>query len=1148
MYKKKISVFFLSMLLVMSSLTVPAMARENTSEENFAETFADAVTLDSGLWSRLWFNDGDLSYDAIYKELENLAQEGIVRIEVAKGFVWTNSEENMNAFYYLLKAATELGISLDFATGNPYPAVTGTQVLEVNGKVYYDPAEIGYDSETCDVKSMSYAFKNVGEGLDGENVLTGVSAWQSMGFMGTALAENIDVTVDDSNGEKIFAITANYIDADGKTILAGIDLTDKESIVSYTESEGRNIDAVVTVTPENLNEMCTPEEQEAIASSDGEWVIFTFYTQKESNTVCYLSYYSTRVWTNWFEKGVIDNDAYWTEVLGLEAGEVRSLFNGIGAGLWEDSLEAINISYTDYAGVDEDGNDYDIFKAFELLNGYELPGERLVTLFINGGANYAMSGGFASDADFVYDSVEDKQLRHDYYDTLTEAYSANHLQVYTDWAQNQGDGMDTRVQAAYMYALNQDEAYSHVTIPEQETLNATDHIDIFRGVAGAAHSSGSNIISSETGARSVFFQGETYTMAWYDWLWHANNQYMGGVNETVLHGTEYTYASTSVWPGPCMAMVSGGLAEPTGYRMPYKEVMNDTVSSYLAREQYILQEGQADLDVAVYYYYMELGNDYLDYFLDDCMATAGYTYEFLGDTSFTNLAESSDGSVLAEDGPSYKALVIDQYRAGKEEEVSGFGNATPQFTGNGYMPLETAQAVLKMAEQGMPIVIVGDAPDKSAKAADNYVDGEYVEGYGDAQVQEIFDQILQLNNVVQVESEADVADGLLSLGITPDSSFDQETAAQTNPDWGTVDLYTVHRSAENVDYYMLFNRSHTVWWEDEEYDESVLNVNKDHSIATYVEFEAEEGSVPYLLDCWTGEVNRIADYTVTEDGKYRIYVDLDASDTMIIAIGTEDWYTDGNDSAETAVSREAKVGYDENGNITVSADEAGTYTITLGTGETIDVTIDEIPDTISLTDGSVDWTLSLKLYRPTDEWIENPTTDYTYYDYDETGESGITTITYEYIDGIDPLGEDGLLAWVNLDDLGENPERASGVGSYMVTVTLPDEYDPEKEGYVLNFDEVVELYTVTVNGQKIIFDQTASHTSSGDISAYLKAGENTIEITVASGLFNAAKYYNTQASEKNEEITAEQSENDWTSRDGIIGNVNLTGYGRTVVD
>ena len=1117
------------------------------AESSFADEFANAVEDDeSGLWMRWWFKDGDLSYDAIYADMKNMVDEGVVRIEIQKNFTWTDSEEKMNAFYYVLKIADELGVTLDFATGDAYPAVTGTTTLEVDGTVYYDPDDIDYDSEKDGVKSMHYAYKEVGDALENADLLTDVSAYVSSGWSGSALQTGQTISINGENGEKIFGISANYIASDGTTILGALDLTDNSDIITYSQTNGLNTGAAATVTADELTALCTESEQEAIAGdTDGSWKIFVYYTEKESNSVCYLSYYSTRTWTRWFEEGVIDNDDYWTEVLGLAEGEVHELFEKVGGAVWEDSLESINISYTDYAGIDEDGNSYDIFESFEQICGYEFPVERLVTLFVNGGSNYEMSGGFSEDADFVYDSVKDKQLRGDYYEVLTEAYSMNHLQVYTDWAAEYG--MGTRVQAAYMYALDQDEAYSHVTIPEQETLNATDYVDIYRGVAGAAHSNGSNVISLEMGARAVFFQGETYTVAWYDWLWHANNAYMGGVNSVLPHGTEYSYASsTDTWPGPCMSMTSGGLAEPTGQRMPYKEVMKDTVSSYLAREQMILQSGTADVDVAIYYYYMEYGNDYLEYFTDDCLETAGYTYDFLGDTSLATTAAASDGDVLSPDGAAYDALVINQY-ASNDGGVDGQGSSTSAFTGNGYMTLESAQAVKKMADQGLAIVIVGDAPDKSPLASDDYVDGEYKEGYSEAQIQAIFAEILTYDNVVQVESEADVADALAALSVEPDSAYDEEYALENNADYGSVDLYTVHRSDDNVDYYMLFNRSHTVYWEGEEYDEDTLNANKDHTIATYVEFDAEEGSVPYLLDAWTGEVERIADYTITEDGKYRIYVELDASDTTIIAIGTTAWYTDGLGDVVTASADGADLSYDADGNLIASSDTAGTYTVTLNNGETAEITIDSVPETISLSDGSVEWNLDLKLYKPTDEWIENPTTDYNYYDYEETGESGITTITYEYIDDIDPVGEDGLDAWVDLEELGDDPERASGVGYYTVTVTLPEDYDSSSQGYILNFDEVTELYTVTVNGTQVIFDQTSSYETSGDITDYLVAGENTIEVTVASGLFNAAKYYNTNANAINSSIVAEQSQNDWTSLDGIIGDVTLTGYAKVNV-
>lgn len=1109
-YLKKTVCLLLALLMSLSVLTAGGFASGEPSSEvsaeaspeasceagGFAEDFRNAVELESGLWSRWWFNYGDQSYDAIYTDMKNLRDEGIVRIEVAKGFVWTDSAEKMNAFYYVLKAADELGMRLDFATGNPYPAVTGTTKLEVNGKVYYDPASIGYDPETCDVKSMSYAVKDVGYGLTGENILQNVGVWRSAGFSGSTFSDEQNIGLNTENGERIFAVTAAYIGEDGKSILAAADLTDSD-LVEYTDAGGRHIAAYVTASPAELVELCGGER-----FSGGSWKLFVFFTQKQMNTVCYLGYYSTRAWTRWFKEGVIDNDAYWTEVLGLPAGEVRRLFDRVGAGLWEDSLESINISYTDYAGVDESGGEYDIFGLFERINGYAFPRERLVTLFVGGGSIYAMSGGFGKDADYVYDSVQDKQLRDDYYAALTYAYSNNHLQVYTDWAAAQGSGMDTRVQAAYMYALDQDDAYNHVTIPEQETLNATDRIDVFRGVSGAAYSAGDNRISSETGARSVFFQQETYTMAWYDWLWHANNQYMGGVTSTVLHGTEYLYQPASVWPGACMAMTKGGLAEPTGQRMPYRELMKDTVSAYLAREQFVLQQGRPDIDVAVYYYYMEIGNDHLDYFTDDCMQTAGYTYTFLGDASLQKAAAISDGSVLDEEGPSYKALVIDQYRI-EEVGTNGMGASTEPFVGNGYMPLATAEAVRKMAEQGMPIVIVGKAPDKSARNADNYQNGEYAGSVGDDAVAAIFDLLAGLPNVACAGTEADVAEALVSLGVLPDAAVDEQSAASAEPDWGSIDLYSTHRSDEGVDYYMLFNRSHTVWWEDTEYGEDTLGVNKDHNVSAWVEFVGPENCSPYLLDAWSGEITPIADYTVTAEGRYRIHVELPASDTMLIAIGTKQWH-DGEAAAPTAAKME---------------------------GESID-----------LTDGSYSWDLSLKLYKPADEWLEDPISDYSYKDYEATGESSQSTITYEYVDGIDPLGADGLTPWAELPALGANPERASGVGVYTVRFSLPADYDPGKQGYALCFGEVTELFVLELNGQKLVFDQTASHGTSGDVSEYLRPGDNMLVVTVASGLYNAAKYYNGLASAKNPSIIAQQSGESWISRDGIIGSVVLRGY------
>lgn len=1034
--------------------------------------FKNAVSLPTGLWSRWWFGKGDQSYEAIYNDMKNsIVDPGVVRIEVAKGYVWTDSLENMAAFYYVLKAADQLGLRMDFATGTPYPAVIGEKPLVVDGKTYYDPAEMGYDPIKCNAFALKYAVKDVGTGLEDSPLLENVAAMVRRGFMGPAeLTEGQTIAIDPAKGEKIAASAAHCLAKDGKTILASLDLS-KSGFIS---PDGR----CITVTAEQLS---------LAASYDGpgQWKVISYFTEfQPRNSVCYLNRHSTRVWIRWFQRGVIDNDDFWTQVMGLHRGEVRQLFDRVASGIWEDSLEAIALGYTDYA-LEVDGKNLDIFQAFKHLCGYELTPDRWAALFVKGNGLYSMGGGVMNDADFVLDPVADKRIRHDFFDVLTELYCRNHLQVYTDWAQAQPGRLDTRVQAAYLYAFDQDKAYHHVTIPEFESLNSSDRLDSNRAVAGAAHAAGLNVISSEMGARSISFTRETYSMAWYDWLWHCNNEFVSGINATVLHGIEYLYGRTAnVWPGPCMAMPFAALAEPTGQRMPYFKLLKGTISTYLARAQYILNSGKPNIDVAIYYYYNELLNDYLDHFPDPELAKAGYCYEFLGDDSLRMAAPNCDGRALMPGKGGYRALVIDQYRSGNKPQCAA-GPMAPEmkdFRGNGYMPLETARLIASLAYKGLPIVIVGKAPDKAAKAADN---GGKATGTGDMEIRTIFEKLQNLKNVVLCETQAHVPEALKALGVEAASSF---SGGETR------DLYSFHRTHRDVQLYMLFNRSHTIHWKGEVCDGQMLQVEPDHRTNTAVTFMGT--GVPYLMDCWTGSIYALP-YTREPDGRVTVDVELEPSEAQFIAVAPK-----------------------------------GTFT-----AEKLPVKGQLMSET-----APQDWSLDLRLYRPAQNWLDDPQVSSAFSP--DPSKGTMTTITYEGIYGIDPMKDGQLLPWKDLEALGEAPERSSGIGTYTAEFEVGQDFDPQASLVELSLEEATELFQVYINGQEVCFPQTAAFGSCQDITAAVKPGKNKLKIVVASGLWNSAKYYNTLAHEKNDKVVPQLSQETWISPDGLIGGVSVKVYER----
>lgn len=182
------------------------------------------------------------------------------------------------------------------------------------------------------------------------------------------------------------------------------------------------------------------------------------------------------------------------------------------------------------------------------------------------------------------------------------------------------------------------------------------------------------------------------------------------------------------------------------------------------------------------------------------------------------------------------------------------------------------------------------------------------------------------------------------------------------------------------------------------------------------------------------------------------------------------------------------------------------------------------------------WSLELKLFRPSDKWLEDPVVS------SDFGEGTMTEIVFEKLLNLDPAPAGKLLPWIQLP-LGEHPERASGIGVYRAEFELT-EFDPAGEITVLSIDEATELFTVKVNGTPVSFPQTDAFGSRQDITAAARPGKNTLEITVAGGLWNAAKYYNTLAHQKNEEVVPQLSEESRQAPDGLLGAVTVRRFDR----
>jgi hypothetical protein len=332
-----------------------------------------------------------------------------------------------------------------------------------------------------------------------------------------------------------------------------------------------------------------------------------------------------------------------------------------------------------------------------------------------------------------------------------------------------------------------------------------------------------------------------------------------------------------------------------------------------------------------------------------------------------------------------------------------------------------------------------------------------------------------------VASEADVPAALAGIGVQPAAKPAQPTT-----------LLSVHRSDSkvNADYYYLYNqgvdaapagngtfgKNPSNLYEQPTACRVTTANNPCMATGTPVNTTVTlQGSgAPFLLDTFSGEITPIAKYT-TDGDSVTVDVSLAPDASTVIAllaqpkkIGVDNVPTRG--VASTDADSAAFVG----NSLVVRAGQAGAYTTTLTNGRTVTSTIGGVPAAIDLT--TAPWHLDAQDWVPT-----NP--------YGTQGEAGTATTKK-------PVSLDltVLKAWPDIPELA----RASGVGTYTTSVTLPQGWD-SSYGAVLSLGQVTDTFTLKVNDKPVSIDQISAK---ADIGRYLKAGDNTIQVTVTTTLNN----------------------------------------------
>lgn len=321
------------------------------------------------------------------------------------------------------------------------------------------------------------------------------------------------------------------------------------------------------------------------------------------------------------------------------------------------------------------------------------------------------------------------------------------------------------------------------------------------------------------------------------------------------------------------------------------------------------------------------------------------------------------------------------------------------------------------------------------------------EGETDAEFAQALNELLACDTVLQVASYADVPAALEKFNVSPAAEF-------TTP---IDDVQTIRRQEGNSNYYYFFNSSAQL-----SQSSVTTGTGKDESFTVNL----TGSGVPYLLNSWTGEVTPITNYTKTETGA-QVSIDLPDSDTTIIAMASEEDMGVAAPKSNVIYENNIDTSYN-NGALEGKVTANGNYHALLEDGTIYNGTVADVPAAQELTD----WNLTVE------SWT--------------AGEGNALATNKEIIE----VGKTDLVPWSEIEAVGGN---VSGIGTYHTTFTLDS--TNEKLGAYLKLEDLSDTYSIIINGQEIDTCDQIDYVV--DLKDYVKPGENTLEIRVASLLANA---------------------------------------------
>ncbi len=290
----------------------------------------------------------------------------------------------------------------------------------------------------------------------------------------------------------------------------------------------------------------------------------------------------------------------------------------------------------------------------------------------------------------------EKNIRvlYDYRQTISELLLEKFTTPWHDWAKAKGKIIRNQSHGSPANILD---LYGAIDIPETE---GTDVLR-FKFATSTAHVMGKPLASSE----SATWLDEHFQSSLGDVKQAIDKYFVGGVNHIFYHGTNYS-PQNETWPG--------WLFYAAVHFTPANSFWKDfpALNNYIARCQSFLQSGKPDNDVLLYFPFSdkisEPGNEML--------------HHFDGMRGFEKTIFKTGAEYLLAKGYAFDLIsdkqILNVKTADKLLQTGGINYQTILLAATHYLPLETMQKLVQLANEGATIVVYKDFPKEVPGFAD----------------------------------------------------------------------------------------------------------------------------------------------------------------------------------------------------------------------------------------------------------------------------------------------------------------------------------------------------------------------------------------------------------------------------------------------